>query len=264
MNDTRSLKDTLLNFIVPIVSMLVTLLLFVFVIYPSINLLPTLKAEKAKTETLKNQLDTKLVVLNKLVDFKSVVDENVDLASKVMTSEPLIPELLTQIDTIARESGLEISRLSYSFADTGQALSTEAVATDYQTVLVSLGVRGNYAQMVSFLNSLENAARLVNVNDFRYTEEIEEGGNTLGLSFSLSAPYIFVQSTAVTDEPINVDITDPKFIGFMDKLKNLKFYTPSVNLNLPIVNETTPTPDVSDAVNENTVENITGENVTSN
>ena len=43
-------------------------------------------------------------------------------------------------------------------------------------------------------------------------------------TFSLDSPYLFVQSSAVTDDPIKIDVTSSEFIDFMDMLQGLDYY----------------------------------------
>ena len=111
--DASGLKETLINYIVPLVSLILSLLIGLFILYPSYKSLPELKSQFESKRLLKSNLENKLATLNKLVDFKRVVDENSDLVSRVLVSEQLVPGLLTQVDKIARESGFNISRLNY-------------------------------------------------------------------------------------------------------------------------------------------------------
>lgn len=229
--DKNAVKETLLNFIVPLISILATVVIFLLVIRPSIAELPDLEQEVESKTALKNQLQTKLATLNKLIDFRSVVQENADLAENVLAPEPMVPELLTQIDTIAQESGLEVTRLNYSI---GSSTSTPAPGEEeptYSVVNVNLGADGSYEQLVSFMNNLEQSARVVNVDTFRYTGGASDT-NTLGITFSISSPYLAVESEAVTDTPIDIDVTGTEFVEFMNKMKALRLYEPVVNEDL--------------------------------
>lgn len=227
--DKNAIKETLLNFIVPLISLLVAGMLFMLVIRPSMAELPTLKAEVTTQQELKMQLQTKLSDLKKLQDFQTAVEENALLAEDVLAKAPMVPELLTQIHTIASESGLSVDRLSYSFSVGAEEVTADTV----QSVAVSLGVNGAYAQLVAFMNNLENAARVVNVDSFRYSSDEDEG--TLAISVSLSSPYLDVESSAVTDTPVNVDVTAAEFVDFMAKMKTLRLYQPTVDTSIVLV-----------------------------
>lgn len=235
--DTKKLKNTVINFMVPIIALVLTLLLFLVVIYPAITSLPLLKDELTAKRNLENQLKTKLTTLNKLLDFESVVMENAEVVAKVLVSEPTVPELLTQIDMIAKESGLAINKLSYSF---GEATEEESMLP-YSVVNVSLGAIGNYDQMNTFLINLESGSRLVDVSTFRFAaERTEETTGLFNVTFILRSPYLSVESSAVTDEPVNVDVADPEFIEVLDRIKQLRFYDISVDTQYIELEESTP------------------------
>lgn len=235
--DSTKLKEIFVNFLVPIIAIGGVVGLFLLIILPSIGDLPILKQEYESANTLRNQLQSKLEALNEFEAVESAVNENSELVSKALASEADVPELLTQIDTIAKESGLSVVKLSYSFAEGPSTLQQQEEAADYSKVLVTLGVEGNYAQMVAFLDNLENSARVVTVDRYRYSRGNDEDSTTIGVTFSLSSPYLFVDSQAVTDEPILIDITDQSFIDFMSVLKDLRFYEPVIDASL-IIEET--------------------------
>lgn len=230
------IKNTITNFLVPIGSLLITTFVLFVVIIPSIKLLPEKRTELESVLFLENQLEEKLVTLNRLQDFQSVVDENADLVARVLVQDAMVPELLTQIDLIAVDSGLVVNKLSYSFSEADANPGSDALA--YSNVKVSLGVFGNYEQITTFLSTLESAARLINVNTYRFS--VETGADALGefnVTFVLDSPYLKIESSAVTDDPIKVDVTDPEFIKVLDKLKALRFYNISVGEEFEEVEE---------------------------
>ncbi len=224
----KTIKDTLLNFIVPIVSLVITLILVFAVLMPSLQSAPDLKEELQNARNLEGQLRTKLGVLNKLLDFEVIVDENAKLFTKALADEASVPELLTQIDTIAKESGLEVTKLSYSITDVGGAEDDETAIT-YQAVIVNLGTLGGYNQITTFLQNLSNSARLVDVVSYRFSGENDEDGFNYAATFILRSPYLAVESQAITDAAITVDISDPEFQSVLEKIKALKHYDISVS-----------------------------------
>lgn len=226
--DTHAIKNAVLNFIIPIICTGASLAIFFIVIYPSIKNTPLLQAELDKKMKLSEQLSTKLSRLNKLLDYNSVVDEDLDLVSTLLVSEPTVPELLTQVDAIATESGLVVTRLNYATTSTSGASTTaeaSTASTGSSYTIVSLGTEGNYVQLLTFLDRLENSARIVEVEDIRYAiQENAEGAQTLGISLTLKSPYMTVKSDAITDDPIQTDITAPDFTSFIDEIKTYKVY----------------------------------------
>ena len=228
--DFFRIKQTLVNFIVPLICLIVSGLLGFFVIVPATHNLPEMSIDLEGKKALDSQLKDKKAKLNDILDFKNVISENASLVDEVLVSESLVPELLTQINQIARESGFEVVSLTYSYG--GRAASSvdkEEVSADmYETVAVSLGARGNYDQLVTFLLSCENAARFITVDTFRYGIDSREP-SVLEMTFSLSSPYLFVQSSAVTDDPVLLDVTDEAFVEIINRIKSLRFYEISVD-----------------------------------
>jgi Tfp pilus assembly protein PilO len=258
--NTYVVREFFVNFLVPLVSLAAVAFLFFVVLYPSYKAIPDLRTEASRKETLDNQLKTKLATLERLLDYRSVVEENSELVKNVLEDEAKVPQLLTQIDMIARESGLEVTKLSYSFGespiariDTGGGQEVVA-GSKVDLVFVSMGVTGNYEQLQTFLTNLENSARLVDTDTFRFALT-EEGSNVLTISLTLKSPYLFIQSEAVTDDALRLDITDPAFLAMIDKVKELRFYhitLDSIDFELPqpVEEEPEEEEEIADVVEE--------------
>ncbi len=222
--ETKNIKDTILNFIVPIVSLVITLVLVLAVMMPAIKSAPLLKEELQQKRSLEGQLRTKMGTLNKLLDFEIVVEEDASILTRALADEAAVPELLTQIDTIAKESGLDVTKLSYSITDVGASPDSEDEAISYQAVIINLGTLCGYNQITTFLNNLGSSARLVDVVSYRFSGENDEDGFNYATTFILRSPYLMVNSEAITDAPITVDISDPEFQSILEEVKALKHY----------------------------------------
>lgn len=236
--DTAKLKSFALNFIVPIVGFSVSLILILTVVIPSFTTIPDLRAELSQKQSLNSTLSKKLSDLERLLDFKKIVDDNSTLINNVLVSEEMVPELLSQVDTIAREAGLEVTRLSYSISQaSGGSLG-------YPSVDVSLGVLGTYDQLVNFYKLTESASRLIDVSGYRYAVGSKDA-NTLNMNLVLRSPYLFVNSEAVTDDPIDLDVTNQSFLNFVSKIQNLKYYNPNELPVIENIQETQPEEDLN-------------------
>jgi hypothetical protein len=165
----------------------------------------------------------------------------------------MVPQLLTQIDQVANESGLKVTKLNYSFSDPAKTTAAPSSTSEdptkpvipedpYKTVDVSLGTEGNFDQLITYLANNENSARLVNVDTFRYTSAEKDAATVLNISFSLKSPYMKIESKAVTDEAINLSLSDKQFVDTINKIKALKFYNISVEgVKEEFVNQTPET-----------------------
>jgi len=223
------LRNAVVNFIVPIIAFIVAILLIVLYIYPSFKSLPEKKEELNNKISLKNTLSEKVSDLKMLSDFGDVLNENLEIVNKVLVPEADVPRLLDQATQISQRAGMELDRLSYSYG----SKEKEEKETDFDVVNVSMGVNSSFEQLVLFMELVEKAARYVSVSNFRYSvsEDREEGVSRISSSFSLDSPYLFVESSAVTDEPIGIDIKSSDFVNFMDMLKGLDYYD-FVNRNI--------------------------------
>lgn len=220
--DTSGLRDTVMNFIVPLVCFGLSAAMILFVIYPSAQKIPQLKTDLQNKETLRSQLDAKVLVLNKLTDYKAVLIEDLNLLDKVLVSDDNVPYLLNQIDRISRDVGFELNKLNYGMGSGADMKGADSVA---EFVAVNLSVTGNYDQVTKFLQNVEKAARLVDVSNFRYGVATSDPSDSkLSLSFLLYSPYLKVNSTATTDDVIQLDISSPEFIKTINMIKGFTYY----------------------------------------
>lgn len=232
---TSALKEGILNFLVPLISLIVTVVLFALVIYPSFKELPALEEDLQTKKLLFERLDKKVVDLEKLSASKDTVNSDLTLLSNILVSEELVPQLLTQITQIGTEAGLAINRLTYSITSTATptapatvdsvAASLEEPTSNLSSVNVTLGASGDYNQVVNFLKTMENSARLLSVSSFRFTGTSAD--ETIGgyeFTFILNSPYLTVKSDAVTDDAIALDISSREHIDFMNKMNMFKLY----------------------------------------
>jgi len=229
-NFAYKLRNVIVNFIVPILAFVVTILLVVLYIYPSIKNLPVKKEELNGKILLKNTLSNKVSDLKNLISFKDTLDENLEIVNKVLVPEADVPRLLDQATQISQRAGMDLDRLSYSY---GSKAEKGDGSEGFDVITVSMGVNSSFEQLVLFMELVEKAARYVSVSNFRYsvTEDTEAGGSRISSSFSLDSPYLFVESSAVTDEPIGIDIKSSDFVEFMNMLRSLDYYD-FVNKNI--------------------------------
>jgi Tfp pilus assembly protein PilO len=217
--NTNSIIKSIVNFIVPLVCLLVCIILGFFIIFPYYKNKPAVDAQIADKQALNQLLEGKLVILNKLTDFKNILAENSQLVDKVLVSEANVPQLLDEIYQIATSVGLSVTRLNYSYGDARTAANS--APNQFSEVNVSLGAGGTYDQLTTFLQDTEVAARVLYVPSLRYSVDSE---GAMSMNFNVVSPFLYVQSTAVTDDPVELDITSSSFTNFMNKLKTMKFY----------------------------------------
>lgn len=221
------IKRFIANLVIPLIALVIMGVLFFAFIRPSFSDKPLLEQELTQKTELAEKLRVKSSKLENLLDFKTSVEENNVLLENVLVSDPEVPQLLTQIDQIANEAGLEISKVSYSIRDLG---GTNEEQLPYDIVAVNLGTKGSYAQTVAFLKSIENSGRVVFVSDLKFNlVENEEIGSYISTSYVLISPYVQVDTEAATDDPIEFELTNAKFQAVMDEVKQLRIYDISID-----------------------------------
>jgi hypothetical protein len=212
------IRNTFINFIIPIIAIAASVALSLIILLPAYKSLPDLKVSLHGKKEFSALLLKKTQVLNDYRDYASVLDQNSTLIDKVLVSEEDPLALQDQLYQIALASGFNISKLSYSSG--GRGTTPEGL---HDLVSISMGGQSTYTQLVTFMQWLENAARFVQVSTFRYSADRDSG--TFNVELSVESPYLYVDSTAVTDEPIELDMLSDEFVTFINKMKTLNFYT---------------------------------------
>jgi Tfp pilus assembly protein PilO len=147
------------------------------------------------------------------------------LINTALPSDANVPILLTQIQTIAKENGLEIQNLTYTSA--GAKTQNEA-----NKINVQMSAKGSFDQVRNFFYAIEKASRVLEFSTIRFSSSVS-GNSTeattknaeLEINVSLSSPYLFVESKATTEDPITIEIKDQAFLNFINKIKELRVYT---------------------------------------
>ena len=215
---SKEVVSAMLNFIVPLAAILISGAIALLVIVPSLSTIPVLKDELSAAASKRDELQLKVTNLKNLVDYKAVVDEDSTLVNRVLPSESFVPKLMDQIKQIVDESGMQLNQISYSYGDKASA-SPDAAST----VNISVNTTGTYAQLTQLMELIEKAARIVSVSNFRYsgTGDLAKG---IDVVLAVDAPYLFVQSNAVTDDPVSINIASQSFVNNLNVLKVLRYY----------------------------------------
>ncbi len=231
------LKGVIFDFVVPLILLIVTALLGFLYIKPTYKQMGEISADVSAKQELVSVLTYKTAALTKMKDFGSVLKENADLMSALLPTDSNVPQLLDEVAQISANAGMALDRLSYSYAaPQGQAagVSEPTKQDDKGLVQVAMTSTGSYDQLVVFMESIENAARLADVTDFRLgVDEV----SALSANINIDSPYMAVQSNAVTDDPVTLDISSQGFVNFINRAKTFKIYT-FTNTVIPTAEET--------------------------
>jgi len=182
-------------------------------------------------------LEDKLVVLRQknesLSDILSeikTIESNLEVVQKALPTTDEVPALIMQIEQIAKTSGLTIQHLGFG---EGKGATTPKKSATGEVAKVSLTTvaTGSYASLQTFLKNLENASRVVNVTNFRFSPSSEgEGEEARGLSITLGmeAFYLAGIESVTPETPLNLDTTSRDYIDLIRRVKALRVYRPEV------------------------------------
>lgn len=141
------------------------------------------------TVTLGEQLKNKQSQLDNLkklqANFEAINDSDIDLVSRILPDEEQIPELLTQLEVIAKQSGVSLIGVNVSeVEEAGKQSASErlkaqlqqsnkaAASTGIKSISVQLDVSAfNYLSFRQFIDSLQSHTRLMDIQRFNFSTE---------------------------------------------------------------------------------------------
>lgn len=223
-------KDAIVDFVFPLIGLSVTVLLFFFYIKPTYKKMNEMKTDLAGKSSVLEVLNTKATALTKMKDYDAVLQEDAEMVEKLYASESNVPQLLDEVHQIATNAGMTVDRLNYSYSGATTGASADATAEQRKEdisgiVNVTMSLTGTYDQMVVFMQEIEKAARIAYVTTFRFGATADENDSSLiNVNVNVDSPYMYVQSVAVTDDPVTLDVTSPGFVSFMNGIKDYKYY----------------------------------------
>ncbi len=118
-------------------------------------------------------------------------DEFAGLDKRLPTEDEMIP-LLTLLDTTITECELPFASLDYKGAEAAQASGA-------QTLVFTVGVKGSVYQLLNLLIKLENAERLISVEDVSFTGlKIEQQSSSVSEAES-SPPVYYIEPPGIPE-----------------------------------------------------------------
>ncbi|MCX6783547.1 MAG: type 4a pilus biogenesis protein PilO [candidate division WWE3 bacterium] len=191
----------------------------------SINNSELVKSTNTGLSTLSSRLTTLKVYASNQNELRA---DNL-LFDSVLTSDPSVPVVVTQVQQLAIDSSVSLSALQFSpGAPTGSG-----AASSNNVIGMQLSVSGSYNNVSAFLRNVENCGRLINVKSLRLSTS--NVGLTAGqtditqavtATLTLESPYYVKSSKA---ETATVDLKNPEFIKMVTLLRTFKIYAPRVD-----------------------------------
>jgi type IV pilus assembly protein PilO len=137
---------------------LLTVANFLFFVKPEFGVL---ESQVAQQRQLDSQLQEKSEIAQNLNERRREMDllqQKLDEALSELPESADLDDLLAQLNEIGRKSGLEISSVEPSPEESAQI---------YVKIPIKMALTGNYHEIATFLQSLANLRRIVNVNNIQ-------------------------------------------------------------------------------------------------
>lgn len=147
--------------------------------YPMINQLKNVNLQNSAKQSEIKLAEAKINNLNTLKGEFSKFQNQVKLLSVAAPTEDQMPEILVQVESLAKKSGLEVSSIQPS-----KTVGAEEAG-------ISLSTKGSFSATLNFLQNLENNARPVQVKSINVASA--KTGEVVSLSTSYNLGFLKAQ-----------------------------------------------------------------------
>lgn len=231
--DLKSSRSKLVGgYLFAIACFLLGLLFSLILTYPKAKSFSKLISQKKEEESALAKLKSKADTLkNELAPYSDVLNKNYDKVAHALPSVEDVPGLMSQLEEMASSSGLLVEGMQFSGSSkktlpTNAPTSSTTVAdTSAKEVSVQMTLSGNYDALVTFLEKVENASRIVVVDSLKFSPlQGEEGGSGFTFNLGVISFYSSVPEEKDVTAPIDFSITSPSFKKVITEVDRLTEY----------------------------------------
>ncbi|MBI1982295.1 MAG: type 4a pilus biogenesis protein PilO [Candidatus Levybacteria bacterium] len=154
------------NFTTLILTLLALSFFGFFAISPTLSTIAQLKREIADNEFVDQRLGEKIQNLSLLQKEYSLLEKDLPAVFSAVPQSPNTPLLVGQIQFLALQSSLSITRLQVFQVE----LSQKTDKSGSSSFAFSLGAQGTTPQLTNFLNSLLRFERVITVENISFTK----------------------------------------------------------------------------------------------
>lgn len=239
-NIITEVEEFVVNFILPIILLGVAVGIFALYVSPTYKKLPMLKLDvEAKTQEVE-VLQAKVNQLTALEQNKDLVVADLVKMSWALEERDKVPELTRQIRLMSDDSRVVFKSLDYANANKDQLVSvpvdsgsSSALTPDpelyrEEKVNVDIEVKG-FTSVIDFLRTAENSIRLFKVESIK----ISTFNQVNKADVVMASPYLNPAFSTYSQSAAPIDLTDPAYRSFMERLDTFKNYAREIDAALP-------------------------------
>ncbi|MBI4079383.1 MAG: type 4a pilus biogenesis protein PilO [Candidatus Levybacteria bacterium] len=138
----------------------------IFVINPSLSTITLLQKKLADSREVEKKLQEKITNLRMLQEQYVAIKNDVPLVLQVLPNSPLVPILVGQLQTVAKQSNVKLTKLQAFQVELSPMLENP---DKYIAFNVALDVSGTYGDIATFINTLTNFDRIFSVKSISLT-----------------------------------------------------------------------------------------------
>lgn len=149
-----------------------------FAIRPAVKEIFELNRKIVDRQLVQKQLDEKIQNLRLAQAAYENVQTDLPIVLKALPQEPEFTGFLKNVEKIATNSGVPFNSLKFggvSILEPGSNKSAPNVNPPLKEIGFSFDVSGNYPNLLSFIKSIENWERIINIGAVSFT--VEKGGS---------------------------------------------------------------------------------------
>ncbi len=231
------IEEFLVNFVMPIVFLVITVAIFAFYVLPTHSKLPELNGRLEVAQHEVSVLQAKVAQLTTLQENWELVMSDLLKLSWALEERDRVPELTEQIRLMSRDSGVVFRSLDYAnasrnkignLASPSNSLEPDPELYREEEVDVSLEI-DTFDSAVSFLKSSENSIRLFRVESLKLSTQ----NQTTKLDLVMASPYLNPAFSTYSHTATPIDLKNQAYRSFMERLDSFRNYAREVDATLP-------------------------------
>ncbi len=174
--------------------------------------------------------------LSEILSEAKTIESNLGVVQQALPAEDDVPALITQLEQVAKQSGVGVQHLGFgegvrpsSEAEEAEPPSAKASGGEIKTISLTAVVDGSYSALQTFLRNLEDTSRVVNVTNFRFSPaQKKEEGAALSVTLGLEAFYLAAAESVPANTPLTLDTASKDYIELIKEIKALRVYKSEV------------------------------------
>lgn len=240
LNIITQVEEFVVNFILPIVLLAIAVGIFGLYVSPTHKKLPMLQTDVGTKASEVTVLQAKVDQLTALQIDRDLVVSDLVKMSWALEERDKVPELTRQVRLMSEDSKVIFKSLSYANANKGQIVAlpgssdpASALTPDpelYREEKVNVDIEvGDFTSAIAFLRTAENSIRLFKVESLKISTQ----NLTNKVDIVMASPYLNPAFSTYSQSAAPIDLKNPAYRSFMERLDTFKNYAKDIDATLP-------------------------------